>query len=171
MTRITSIAVSFCIVVLLAGFGCTSRTQTYPNHTVGQVWAAMQAVAESPEYDDWHVMSNDVWVDDEQARIEVYREVRRTLHRPRSQPLNQRRTWRLQMLLVDDDPPTVRIVSRGIGIPAHAQEETDRSLIDIRKILQTEFATQRRPGITPGLDDADITQPEALPEVDLDDLD
>lgn len=134
----------------------------------------MLAVAESPEYDDWHVTMNEVWVDDEQARIEVYRELRRILHRPRQQQVNQRRTWRFQITLEDDDPPTARIVSRGMSVPAHAMKEVDRYLVDVRSMLNTGIATSspRAPEeqTKRGPDD-EVAQPEFVPEVDLDDLD
>jgi hypothetical protein len=177
----TFLALALLLVVPLTG--CTSKRQAYPNHSPGQVWTAMQAVAESPEYDDWHLTANEVWVDEEQARIEVYREVRRTLHRPRSKPVNQRRTWRLRFVLEDEDPPTVRVVSRGMGVPAHALQEADRYLIDVRRMLQTEYAAAvpHRPEPSPEEADPLAPQPEprdaqrepagVVPPVDVDDLD
>lgn len=167
----TTTFTTICLAcVLLAFSGCTTKRQAYPNHTSNQVWVAMQAVAESPEYDDWHVTSNEVWVDQEQARIEVYREIRRTLHRPRAKPSNQRRTWRLQYVLEDGDPPTVRVVSRGMGVPAHALEEADRYLLDVRRMLQSEFAT---PPPAPVAREAPQAEPVSgtVPEIDIDDLD
>lgn len=155
-------------VLLLVLSGCTSKRYAYPGHTPDQVWTVMQAVAESPEYDDWHLTMNEVWVDEEQARIEVYRELRRTLHRPRSRPVNQRRTWRLQFVLEDRDPPTVRFVSRGMGVPAQALDEANRYLVDVRRMLQSEYST----GIPhqPTAIEPDETSDMVAPEIDIDDL-
>lgn len=174
--------------------GCMSRQMTYPHHTPNQVWTAMQAVANSPQYADWHVTTNEVWVDQQNSRIEVYREVRRTLYRPKAKPQNQRRTWRLQCVLLQQDPPTVRVVSRGMNLPGNAMDEADRYLIDVRRILQTEIApiptapaaeaqppvseaptpqSAEEPETAPDTVDTEAQQPapQPAPPVDIDDLD
>ena len=174
MKRTTTCALcTLCILIALGG--CTTRRQAFPGHTPNQVCTAMQAAAESPEYDDWHLVTNEVWVDEEQSRIEVYREVRRTLHRPRAKPHNERRTWRLQLVLEQQDPPTVKFVSRGMSIPGHAREEADRFLIDVRRLLQSEYAAgvqnQPQPEEPAAHEQRQAVPTATVPEIDVDELD
>lgn len=115
--------------------GCSTITETYPGHPADQVWTAMQAVAESPEYDDWHVVENETWVDPDLARIEIYRVNRRVLHRPGAKPLDEKRTWKFQVLLVDVDPPTAAFKTRSFAIPAQAQVEAEQYLEDVWQVL------------------------------------
>lgn len=142
-----SIRSSSVLVLALAGLilgGCTSKSRTFHGRSADEVWRAMQAVAESPEYDDWHVTENEVWVHDDDARIEVYRETRRLLYRAGAKPLPQRRSWRFQLLLDDTDPPTARFVSRGMAIPGHAQAEADRFFIDLHRTLSPDLPRSQR---------------------------
>jgi hypothetical protein len=72
------------VFALVALGGCSSRTATFPGHSDPEVWQAMVTAAEEPVYEDWFVFDNQVMVDRENARIEVYRILRRDLVRPGS---------------------------------------------------------------------------------------
>lgn len=123
------------IAVLGVASGCTTLRESYPDHAPAHVWTAMKAVAESPEYDDWWVSSNNVWVDEANSRIEVHRRVDRSLRRPLARPLREEREWRFQITLTSHDPPTVNFLSRGFGVPMHARIEAERYFADVRRML------------------------------------
>jgi hypothetical protein len=170
------------VLAMVLCSGCTSQQQVFDGYQPIEVWTAMRAVAESPTYSDWHVTMNEVWVDEDAARIEVYRETRRLLYRAGAKPSNQRRTWRFQLALISDAPPTVRFVSRGAGIPAHAQAEVDRFFIDLRQMLRQDFGEPAPSEASPTSAEShnDQPQPEAVSSdaesdsavpIDVDDLD
>lgn len=123
------------IAVLGVAGGCTTLRESYPDHAPAHVWTAMKAVAESPEYDDWWVSSNNVWVDEANSRIEVHRRVDRSLRRPLARPLREEREWRFKITMASLDPPTVSFVSRGFGVPMHARIEAERYFADVRRML------------------------------------
>src|SRR5688572_25508895 len=90
---------SFIIITIaiacLACTGCTVQRMTFPNHDPDEVWTAMVAVAQTPDYNHpdytkrWTVRVNEVWVNPERSQIEIYRRLERVLHRPGSQPLHE----------------------------------------------------------------------------------
>lgn len=128
------------LLALLAGLlllgGCTSVTHTFSDTPADQVWTAMLVVAEQPRYADWRVEANEVWVDEAERRIEVYRELRRVLIRPAAKPFPQRQAWRFEIHLDEQEPPEGVFVSRGWGVPAHARIEGERYFEDVRGILE-----------------------------------
>lgn len=129
------LAVTALAALALLG-GCTSMERSYPGHTDQQVWKAMQVVAEDPEYKDWVVSENEVFVHEGERRIEVYRRLLREYWAPNSSPTRQEQEWRMTMqLLPDKAPPTVKITSRGPGLPAEASREADRYFDEIGKLL------------------------------------
>lgn len=121
-----------CFTVLLALgatlllAGCMTVQERFPAQAPEQVWTALKAAAETPAYDDWVVDRNEVWISEEERRIEIYRQLDRVLHRPGYEPLREDRTWRFQVTLEATDPPQATFVSRGMGVPAHAQLEGER---------------------------------------------
>ena len=120
--------VPWCLLLLA---GCTTVKRSFPDLTAEQVWPVLVAVAETPDYGDWRVVDNEVWVDEEDRRIEIYRRLRRILHRPAAKPLDEQRTWRFQIRLQEKEPLVAVFVSRGWGVPAHAQIEGDRYFGDV----------------------------------------
>src|SRR5687767_3542074 len=92
--------------------GCTTIRETFPGHDADQVWTAMVAAARTPDYNHpdytqrWTVRENQVWVDEENSRIEIFRRLERDLHRPASRPLHEQREWKIQATLEERDPPT-----------------------------------------------------------------
>lgn len=121
--------------------GCTSVTETYPAHESAQVWTALIAVAETPEYDApdpadrWWVKENAVQVFDDESRIEIYRELDRMLHRPGAKPEREFRRWKLQVRFVSEPVPSATVTSRGAAFPVDAQEEIARYFADVRDLL------------------------------------
>ncbi len=122
-------------VVILAGTllcGGTSVRREFLGSPPDQVWTAMVAVANSPDYDDWTVTQNDVWVDDASQRIEIYRRMRRVIHQPAYKARRENREWRFQVIF---EPPVATFTSRGMGVPAHAQEEAEHFFDDVLDLL------------------------------------
>ncbi|MCA9286782.1 MAG: hypothetical protein KDA22_16275 [Phycisphaerales bacterium] len=119
--------------------GCTSVERAYPGHSYAQVWRAAQVVAESPEYNDWIVTENNVYVNEENQRVEVYRILKRERWSPNAPPTREEQEWRISLEMVPDaDPPAVRCLSRGLGVPAHADLEASRYLEEIASLLRGE---------------------------------
>ncbi len=115
--------------------GCTSSKQTYSGFSYEAVWTAMKAVAENPSYPDWKIAANDVWISDPAHRIEIYRHLRRIIHRPDQPPHREEQQWRFEVTLVEVNPPTARIVSRGFQLPTNAQAEVSRYFNEVHDML------------------------------------
>ena len=108
-----------CITVIALGFlltGCTTSNRGYPGYSAEQVWEAMVTAARNPTITDWTVTSNDVWPDEKGKRIEVSRRLRRVMHSPDSDPLQELRDWRFEITLIESSSPKVSFVSRGFGV-------------------------------------------------------
>lgn len=124
--------------------GCTTVTETFPDESPEQVWTALIAVAETPDYgspdpaERWLVRRNDVWVDPEVARIEIYRVLDRVRQLPMQEPRRDSREWRLQVTFLEEPHPTATFTSRGLAIPAHAQAEAARYFADVHRLLDGE---------------------------------
>ena len=136
MTTLLPMKIISCLtVVILAGtllWGCTSVEREFLGSPSDQVWSAMVAVANSPDYDDWTVTQNDVWVDPASQRIEIYRRMRRVIHQPAYKARRENREWRFQVIF---EPPLATFTSRGMGVPAHAQEEAEVFFDDVLNLL------------------------------------
>lgn len=133
---IISAAALLVAAVLLQG-GCTTvRHHTFEGHNPDHVWTAMQVVAESPSYDDWHLVENEMAVQSGERRIEVYRRLRRAVYDPELvRPQRQDREYRLSFALSEIDPPTVTVRNRDCNIPSRVWTEADRYFADIADIL------------------------------------
>lgn len=117
--------------------GCTTLEESYAGRDASQVWTAMVAAAENPEYySDWFIMANDVWADDATGRIEIHRVIERDVVKPRMKPQHQKRTWQHQIYLIEDETgPLVTFRSRGWGVPVLAREEALNFYADVWEIL------------------------------------
>jgi hypothetical protein len=121
--------------------GCTTRRETFAGHQPDQVWTAMVAAAQTPDYssgtyaDRWTLRENNVWVNQEDQRIEIERQLERELHQPGAQPMHEKRQWKFRVTLQQTDPPTVAFVSRELGVPAHAWDEAERYFADVWQLL------------------------------------
>ena len=156
-------------VALVATTGCTSRTQTFEGYSDDQVWSAMVAASRTPEYDDWKVADNDVFVDEEGRRIEVYRRLRRLYVSPHSDPRKEDEEWRLQVMLDHDesaDAPMVDFTARQITVPAHAWREADRLFAQVRALLGPVVeptGEERLPEADGGMDNGEVLADDEVP--------
>ena len=123
-------------MLLLTGCGVDADFSDYPTD---QVWRALQAVAEQPDYDHvdytkrWTVTENIVHVDEEDRRIDIERDLERVLVRPRTQPLHQEEHWSLQVALLPGNQVLFRTMTP--AVPAHVQFEADRYFTSVRRLL------------------------------------
>jgi hypothetical protein len=125
-------------LVASALVGCTTRTQVFEGYSDDQLWTAMVATANAPEYDDWRIRRNEVYVDDDSRRIEVFRVLRRTFVSPHAEPSRQEREWRFEILLARDEElevPMIDFTARQISVPAHVWQEADRYFAQMRTLL------------------------------------
>lgn len=126
--------------VLLAGLvGCsTTSTQVFEGYRDDQVWSALVAAAQSPEYDDWKIAENQILVDEAGRRVEIYRQLKRLYVTPYSDPRMEREEWRLQVVLGRDEDSgqvSVDFTARQWTIPAHAWREASRYFTQVRSML------------------------------------
>jgi len=128
---------TLAIIAVVSMTGCTIMEESYAGRETDQVWTAMVAVANSPDYyHDWFITENHVWVDDEGARIEVQRTIERDLVRSGMNPQHQKKSWQHQILLLEDESgPLVRFTSRDWGVPIQAQEEAHLYFADVWELL------------------------------------
>jgi len=146
MTR-SSIQSLLCASVslwfVLFAAGCSTQREVFTDRPADEVWIAMKAVAETPDYasgdsdDRWTIRQNNIWINDETKRIEIARELERIYHQPGSTPHQENRAWKFTVRLESTDPPTAAITSRGMGVPAHAWEEADRFFDEVWEVLRT----------------------------------
>lgn len=131
----STITLAAFVASMLPLAGCTTERQVISQYTNEEVWAAMIDVAKHPDYNDpdytkrWTVRENNAWVDEPEHRIEIYRRVERVLQRPGTQSMYEEREWRFEVRLEWTDKPEdreVTFISRGVGVPAHAQYEAHR---------------------------------------------
>ena len=141
---LTSIALSSAALACAVA-GCPSRSQVFEGYSQDQVWSAMIAAAQSPEYDDWKIAENETFVDEDGRRVEVYRVLRRLLVTPYADPRKESEEWRLQLVLAHDmdiDAPVVDFTARQITVPAHVWREADRYFGQVRTLLGPPEATK-----------------------------
>ncbi len=168
-------AVGGALVALGGLCGCTSAKQSFPGHAPQQVWAAMVAVARTPNYESpdpdktWTVVANEVWLDEPEARIEIFRRLSRSVPRPGAEPQSQQREWRFQIRLESSDPPVATFVSRSGSVPMHAHAEAERYFADVRSLLRVP-ADYETTDLFDALGLDDSTEPPDLPETWRDDL-
>ena len=123
------------VILLVCLGGCTSMGETFDRYSSDQVWKAMVAVANSPGYDDWKIAANDVWVDESNRRIEIYRKLQRVLYRADAPPHREDRTWRFEVTLEQSNPPQARFISRGFSVITEARAESRRYFADVYEML------------------------------------
>jgi hypothetical protein len=138
---IVRMVVLLTVSVLVAG--CATYKHEFDGQPIGQVWSSMVAAARTPSYDGpspsqrWTVIDNEVWVDEDLRRIEIYRRLARRLYQG-AQPLDENRVWNFRVSLIDEDPPTVKFVGRGLYIYAHVDAEAQRYFTDMNDLLSIE---------------------------------
>ena len=115
--------------------GCTTNTAVFEDRSPEQVWTVMVTVAQSPEYEDWTIMENNVWVDPNYDRIEINRRLKRDYHHPDIEPVRQIETYDMQFVLERTDPPVVSATIRNPVIPVRGQEMIGHFFGEMRKLL------------------------------------
>ena len=141
-----TILTTFLTLVTLLGSGGCSITErcTLEGRDPEQVWAAMKAVAQTPDSyatavdpaDRWFVRDNQVWIDEEAQRIEVSRTLQRELHKPLAPVRREERSWKFEVLLELHEPPTMAFRTRNATIPAHVWEEAGRYFDEVAQFLE-----------------------------------
>jgi len=136
--------VAACVACTWWMTGCGSYQRVYPGEDPARVWTALKAAAETPDYNPadytkrWNVDVNQVFVVDDEHRIEVYRELSRILQRPRTQPIHEDREWTYTVTMKpnpDEGSVKASLRFRDAAIPMKAREEADRFFHDVAVIL------------------------------------
>ncbi len=150
-------------LVLLAGgacavTGCSTYRHEYPGHGPEQVWAAAMSVAQSPDYEgDWHVTRNHVWIDDDWARMEIEREIRRLTHEPFTESSPEKRNWQFRVTMEGGEPVVLTFGNRNPTIPGWTLSEAQRFFNEVDDLLLAVPAAGV--GESAAMDEP-ITQPE-----------
>ncbi|MHC4810531.1 MAG: hypothetical protein ACYTEV_09210 [Planctomycetota bacterium] len=151
--------VAILALAALAAAGCRVQERTYPDHPPATVWAAVRAVAQTPDYatvdpaDRWNVDRNEVLLDEAGGRLEIHRELSRTHLRTRGDRFVEHRRWKLGVTVspmgaavATDDAESaeaaagpngtiVRLASRGPSIPMQVHLEAERFFDQVSELL------------------------------------
>ncbi|MBC24592.1 MAG: hypothetical protein CMJ32_11860 [Phycisphaerae bacterium] len=115
---------------------CSSHTRSYPGFSKDQVWDAAVTASENPEYFDWYVMVNEVWVDSTGQRIEILRELRRDYAGPQTDAYRQDRHWKFTVTMDEDSSvPELRITCRVAALPARFVDESAHFFDEVAYLL------------------------------------
>jgi hypothetical protein len=128
-----------CFVGLLGG--CATESATFEGRPRDQVWTAMVAVAEQPEYTDWRMLDNLVAVDPEQEKIVIYRALRRVAVRPGADKVRQDREYQFEISLEPENPKhpdaPAKVVFATLQpiMPARLTDEAERYFASVAELL------------------------------------
>ncbi|MHC5028294.1 MAG: hypothetical protein ACYTGR_16200 [Planctomycetota bacterium] len=135
-----AITITVVTIALLAAGGCgVTVTESFAGKDPKIVWAAMEAVARTPVYEDpdplwsWEIAENEVYIEPGTRRMEVFRRLVHVERRPYEEARRRESTWRLQIELVAG--PVASFKARGWEIPAHVWNEGARYFDDVWEIL------------------------------------
>lgn len=142
MRRLTIFLTILLAASALAGCGVTQRRALSGSRDSDQVWTAMKAVANEPDYmksanpaDRWVVRQNEVTVDDVHRLLHVYRRLEREVHAPLSPPHHETREWKFEIALEQPMPPIMLFRTNNAGVPAHAWDEAKRYFDEVEQFL------------------------------------
>ena len=130
---------AICAASLLGG--CASETATFAGRPRDQVWTAMVAVAEQPDYQDWRMLDNVVSVDPDQEKIVLFRALRRVAVRPGADKVRQDREYQFEIKLEPenpkrpDAPATVVFATLQPIVPARLTDEAERYFASVAELL------------------------------------
>lgn len=169
------------IVTAVIGLtGCATLHETYGGKDPQQVWTAMVAVAQNPSYyDDWLIGQNNVWADDANWSIHLYRELRRDVIGPASGPRRESRTLKHDVTLLDsDEGPVIRFKSRNLDVPVRAYAEAELYFEDVWELLggrpvePAAHEHQEQPDAGPDTDQPEEDEPDEGDDelIDIDSL-
>ena len=132
----------FALLTLLL-FGCALPTKQWSNENKNQVWTAMVAAANSPDYSSkdpkrrWIVVENNVDVNTTLNRIVIMRKLARSLKLPRQVVQNDTRDWLFVIKLLPQQIPTVTFdVPESQLVPARSIDEAKRYFLQVDDLLQ-----------------------------------
>ncbi len=128
-------------MLLLAGTvlaGCTSKSEVFSGRTPEQVWTVMATVAQEPDYDNWILLENNVWVDSNYDRIEINRRIKRDFHDEGANAQRQIETIDMQFVLERTNPPAVTGTVRSRMIPVKAHAALDQFFAEMHQLLDPE---------------------------------
>jgi hypothetical protein len=128
--------ITFLILAMIFMAGCTSKSEIFSGRSPEQVWTVMATVAQEPEYDNWILLENNVWVDPNYDRIEINRRLKRDYHDEGADALRQIETLDMQFVLERTDPPAVTGTVRNRMIPVKALAALDEFFAEMHQLLE-----------------------------------
>jgi len=126
--------ITFLASALLAG--CTSKSEIFSGRSPEQVWTVMATVAQQPEYENWILLENNVWLDPNYDRIEINRRLKRDYHDEGANSLRQIETLDMQFVLERTEPPVVTGTVRNRMIPVKAHAALDEFFFEMHQLLE-----------------------------------
>jgi hypothetical protein len=126
------IALAVAAVPLLSG---CAQTRTYEGYSRDEVWQAMVSAAKHPRYRDWVVMDNQISTDEPDARVEIWRELKRDVVLPGQKPYREEAEWRMTSALEDGPAPIVRFSTSDLCVPAHFWLQADHYFDEVQSRL------------------------------------
>jgi hypothetical protein len=146
MRTLSAMTLLAVLVSTLGGCGVTERRLLLEGRDPDQVWNAMIAVAQEPDYlssedvaQRWIVRSNEVAADADApggGRIEVFRRLERELHMPGAPVRHETREWKFNIVLEQRDPPLILFRARNASVPAHVWAEAERYFNEVQAFLE-----------------------------------
>lgn len=122
-------------LVVVLTTGCTTQSAAFPGRSPEQVWTALVTVSEEPQYDNWVLIENNVWVDSNYDRVEIYRRLRREVHRIESPTIREDELLELQFVLERTEPPVVTGVVRNPMVRGKGLLALEHIFGEMRKVL------------------------------------
>ena len=127
--------ITFLVLPVILTAGCTSKSEVFPGRSPEQIWTVMTTVAQEPEYDNWILLENNVWLDLNYDRIEINRRLKRDYHDEGADALRQVETLDMQFVLERTDPPIVTGTVRNRMIPVKARAALDEFFSEMHQLL------------------------------------
>ena len=123
-----------CLVIALLA-GCTSKSEFFPGRSPEQVWTVMATVAQKPQYENWILLENNVWLDPNYDRIEINRRLKRDFHDDGGNAQRQIEVLNMQFVLERTIPPAVTGTVRNRMIPVRAHAALDEFFAEMHQLL------------------------------------
>ncbi|MCH2146254.1 MAG: hypothetical protein MK073_00345 [Phycisphaerales bacterium] len=121
---------------------CSSPTRTWEAHSPNEVWTAMIAVAQAPEYQSdnprkrWHVFENDVVVDRDSGEIRIHRVLRRSMKLPMQPVQRDDREMIFEISLKNQLPPITEFKELSTQlVPVRTLDEAERYFNQVDELL------------------------------------
>jgi len=156
--RLPRFAVALLGAALLGG---CEMERSFEGHTREEVWDAMVLAAQYPRYRDWVVQENNVWADPMKDRVEILRELKRDVVLPGQKPYREESEWRLHAMLEPGFPPTVKMATKDICVPAHFWLQADHYFDEVQARLAV--APPAVPPPVVPIDDPMMLPPSSIP--------